>query len=469
MAVWFVALIAFFGVLHTNVYAGETWLTASSSQPISLTECIKIAEYNYEPLKLSLREMNIAKLKLDKSTRDIFPSLSVVGEETSGDTERATGSPGFKEQSYGIQVAQPLFQGGKLWNTRNQALAQYKMGLLKIASVKNEMQYAVTEAYYNLVKGLLTRDAYQECLDEIKIYYTMALDLYDKNVINKKDLLASESLYHQAHYQLRNASLEYEKYLWKWAESMGVFDPPQRMPFTALDFTITSFDLDETMREAERYNYDMRLQRFAVEASEYNYGVHKARGYPAVKLEGFYGRSGSAYTDEVFGLKEDYQLGVNLEYAFFGNVLTASRANQKTSPKLGQSTRIDTQATNVAVGILNDGEATIQRDEAKLAYEKALFEEKKTRMKVNSDMREIYLNWKKAVMQLEAATSEKQLAETEYSIAKINFQDSRVSINELMASINKIYTTKISVYEAKVFYLITMAALDKTLGKKVIR
>ena len=64
-----------------------------STAPISISECIQIAEFNYDPLKIAYEEQKLHKSKLKKSTRDLFPTASITGEETLGEEREELNLP----------------------------------------------------------------------------------------------------------------------------------------------------------------------------------------------------------------------------------------------------------------------------------------------------------------------------------------------------------------------------------------
>ncbi|MFC1546619.1 TolC family protein, partial [bacterium] len=435
-----------------------------STPVISLTECIEIAKFNYEPLKLAEEDKIIKKSKLLNTTRNLYPKASIIADETLGKEQEHVGEPGFKEQSVGLQLIHPIYKGRELVNSRKQAKITHKISTIKIDSIKNELLYSVTEAYLNVLKGLLILRINEKLVEDINKYVKMAEELYSTLSINKKDFLASKALQEQVMYGLRVARLEYEKYLWKWNSAMGIEKSLERNPYFSLDIQEGDLDLYACLQKAERNNFEVVLKKLERDSEKYQYKIRKAKDIPSLKFEGFYGRSASAYLNEEFKFKEDYQFDFKFEYKFFSNLLTASSGKQVTSPKLGQSSITEAETSNITIDLLNNIEDNIKQKEAKHVLNKATYEYEKSIIDIKNKVHETYFNWKKALMQMRSVKTNLALANTEFSVALVNFQDSKISIYELMTYRQKIAKSNAEFFEAKIFYLITLSEMQKLIG-----
>lgn len=80
------------------------------------------------------------------------------------------------------------------------------------------------------------------------------------------------------------------------------------------------------------------------------------------------------------------------------------------------------------------------------------------------EVREAYFNYRKALAQVCNAQLDVDLAERELAIQKINLRDDKATLPEVAEARNKLVGSRVSMREARAFYLISLAALNKAVG-----
>ncbi len=431
---------------------------------LSLRAALAQAGAQYQPLQLAVEEVEVSKAKAGEAGRALWPNLSVKGEATKGAAIVELGTPGFKEASYGVELSQTLFQGGKLWSTFQQATINEKIAKTKVLKAELEMQHQVKEAYWNLVRLTLNAKDYDKTVEDCTRYLRMAKKLYQDGTINKKYLLATEVQKNNSLYQKQTTMADMEKFKWNLAAAMGLENPEAWAMPVRLPFEKKHIDLNHCLTLAKTHNPDYQIQQLSWEASAFENKIKHSQDWPKLELSGFYGRSGGAYNSENFDLKEDYNISLKLTQNIAWNSLALSGFKQKTSPKLGQSTRTEADTATAAFGILDGYKSAAEKKEAQWQLHQARYNREKAYQTMVMDVKEAFYNVQKGMAQVENAQLESDLAERELSIQEIHLRDEKTSIADVAEARNKVAAAHSGLREAQVYYLVALSALDKAVG-----
>ena len=453
-------------VLLTGLWqAGNAYETLNSSATITLEDCEKIALNNHPTIRLSGQEVKLAVLKKREAYRAIWPNVSLKGEETQGKAVEDLGTPDFTEQNYGAQITQCIFQGGKLYRTYQQTKSNFLASKAKKSKTEQEVVYGIRESYWDLAKTKKVLGVYGEALKYLEKERSGAEELLKNDIIPRQVYLTVNSQYNQAIYQMESAKAEFEARLWQWTAALGYKTPPAFRPVDSTT-TVASEDisLDLCLGLAETNHPDILIQKYSMEAALYGAKVAGSYLWPQIDLNGFYGRSGGAFKGETLTLREDWQLGLKASLYFGGNSMNVSGLKQKTSPKLGQSSRTEIQTLSAAVGLLDGFKQKSDNEDAKLIFEQAQVQMDKTVMDVLNGVREAYANWKKALAQLKTAENDLALSRTDFDVAEIKASHHDAPFSERAVSRNKLAQSEISLMDAQSSYKISLASLNRAVG-----
>ncbi|NTV52859.1 MAG: TolC family protein, partial [Candidatus Firestonebacteria bacterium] len=457
-------LVCLLASLYAQAQTPEAEGATSTAQYIEMNECQRLAEQHYQPLKLAQEEVAVADAKALEAARELWPNLAAKGEYTKGAAVVELGTPGFTEQSYGVQMSYTLFQGGRLWATYKQADDNLKIARLKYEKTRQAMIYEVTEAFWNLARAQANVADYQDAYREVSRYSSMADKLHAAGTLMKKMMLSANSQKRQCEYQIQSCQADLEKFLWKWTEVLGLEEPPLSRPQAEIPFQEKEFSLERSLKLAFEHNPEIQIQKLTLDAGHYELQTKNSYDWPKVELTGFYGRSGGAYESEALSLREDYNFGVKLTQPFAWNSLDLSGFNQKTSPKLGQSSLTESKTTSGTFNILDGFKSAAEKQEAAWHFHQAQFNLDKAKQDVANEVREAYFNYRKALAQVRNSQLDVDLAERELSIQKINLRDDKATLPDVAEARNKVTGARVSMREAYAFYLISLAALEKAVG-----
>lgn len=456
----FVLLLVFTGKMVNGMTSDER--TVSS---ISLKECEKTGIENHSSIRLAKEETDVATLKEREALRAIFPSMILKSEQTDGKAVQNLGTPDFTEKSYGVQISQAIFQGGKLYRTFLQAQSNLESVRAKLLKAQQEVTYHVRESYWNMVKAYRTLEIHDRALVDLEKEKSMADKLLQNDAITPQVFMTINAQYNQAVYQVESAKAELEFRLWQWTAALGLKTPPKYRPDHSVKMTIQEkISLDECLGLAKSNHPDIIVQKNAADASRLGSKVARSYLWPQLDFNAFYGRSGAAYEGESLDLREDWQLGGRLAFYFGGNSASVSGIQQKTSQKIGQSSRTESRTVSASVGVLDGLKNKSEEKEASLICHQTETQLEATQMEVLNNVREAYANWKKALSQLKIAENELALALTESSVSEIKSSHRETPISDRAVARNKVAQAEVSLAEAQASYAVSVAGLNRAIG-----
>lgn len=454
-------------IMVTTSYADQPAtkkLPRSSQAVLSLENCQQLAAKNNGSLKLTIDEMKVAKSKVWAAGRKLWPEVNVKGEATRGAALKTLGTPGFLEQSYGVQLTHILYHGGRLWNTLAQAKTYEQTIAKKYRQQQLELVYQVTEAYWNLVRAQSSIQTYRQIKNKLSTYHNQAKQLKHQGMISQKIFLTAKSYYQQIDYQIHSAEAELDKFIWQWTEVLGLDTPPKELPRAQLPYKKITLVLAELEELASVHHPDIQVQKLQFKNSQLEKNIKNSYRYPKLELTGFYGRSGGAYDSEQLELREDYNISIKLTQDISWNSLNLSGFDQKTSPKLGQSSRTESRTATASFSFLDGYERAAGKEEAEWQLSKEEFKLKQTKRQVIAKVREAYFNYQQASHQVNQAELDLDLNRRELEIARINLKANKTSLADVAERVYRLAGSQVSYQEAKAFYLIAIAAVNRAIG-----
>jgi|GEM_PF-1402952 len=451
-------------LLALPLWSEEASQGTSPATLSSLKTLESTALLNHPSIALAREEVALADLKRREARRALFPALTAKGEETHGDAVDPLGTPAFTERSYGVEVTQTLYSGGKLHDTYAQAVAVWQSLQAKERKVESDVIYGVREAAWSLIKAQRVIDVYAKALTDLSHEKEAAEHLLAKDLITQEVYLQIQSQYNQAAAALESGQADTEARLWQWTAALGLKTPPAYRPEPTPAVSTATLTLDTCLRLAAMHNPDLVIQSKTTEAALYGARAGRSLYKPVLSLNGFYGRSGGAFNSEDLHLREDWQAGIQISQYFAMNSFNLSGFDQHTSPKIGQSTRTASKTATATVGILDGYKKKADVKDAEFAAHQADVEKDHSEQVVANGVRDAYANWKKAAARLKIAENDYPLTKTDYAIARIKSAHRDVPLSERAVWRNRLAQAEAAREEAKSNYQIALAVLAHAMG-----
>ncbi len=446
----------------TPVFADDV---VSSSAPVkSLLDCTDNVLQNYEPLRLADEEVEVARLKRQEAYRTFYPTFGFKGEFTDGHTEDPTASPEFRERIYGATLTQSLLEGGKILATYRQAVASHEAAQNSREKTYQDFVYTIYESYWKLVAAQFDYEKRSAVYEVIKNDLKVMTEQYVLDLAVKQQFLSVKGQYLQASSQVNGAHLALTKARWALAKALGLSQPVAFKLPTEIPYKKIEPNLDECLSLAAGHRPDLVMQENLTETTFQALKVAASADRTKLSLNAFYGRSASAYVSDPLNFREDWQVYARLSQAVFGNTVGMSGSKVNTSPRLGQSTRSNTETATMNVNFLDTMKDRTDIKQSDLTYRQAKLKRDDLRKDVAIEVEESVFNVTQAAMQVEFSDEDEKLAEEELNVAESKGKYGLSSALELAQARNRLAASQTGRMDALAGYQIAVAGLNRAVG-----
>jgi len=439
---------------------------AAGRAPTDIDSCIAIALASNPNIRIAADEVHLARMKAREALRALFPGVTAKYEQTRGDAVRELGAPAFDERTYGVQVDQPLYQGGRLRATYRQAYLQRDIAMLKYDALLRDLVYDVVKAYYEVARHDRALEVYRQLAKNINGDVRASRKRHTAGQSTAIEYSTVESQKRQITYTA--SSIEKDLALAVMGLRQVLFLPPDAV--VAIDTTMIAGEVDMTLEDALRYaalhRQDIAMAQLEQEFADLGATIGRASTGLRIDLSGFAGRSGGAYATETLEMGEDYSAGVTLAKPFGGSTMRSSFLFDKTSPKLGQSTRTQSKTGTVALNLFDRLDGYSDRLEGDITKRQAAVRLLETQAWVEREVQESYFNLQKALLQAASGTEVVALAQKEVVAARSKKDINLAQISELIAAKMKLAAAQRDAIDAAHFFAVSLAGLNRAVGEQ---
>ena len=432
----------------------------------NLEDCLNMAIANSKTLKIAQEEVRFAELKVREAARGLYPSLVAKLDRTDGNIKSLeTGGvdAGFRETEFGLQIGQPLYQGGKLKSTLSQARVRLEIARKKYEKAKQDLIFDVKKAYYNLVTSQLNLREQEKLLREAESIMEEAKKKHRLNLVTNEELLNVQSQYNQVYYQKISEEKDCSLALLTLKQLINLEQPISVEIDTHLDFQELGISLDQCLELAAKHRLDLAISKLSLKFSELGKEIVRSDQKLKIDVTGFYGKGGGAYETEELKVSDSWYAGIKVSKALGGSTISSGYTSDQTNPKLGQSARTESNTGSVTFSFLDNLKNLSDEREADIEYERALNEVKETEQKVESEVKEAYLNYEKSLIQLEAISKEIEFRKEGARIAKEKSKLNLAPNSEVLGAEINLTSAHTSYNEALAYYHIALASLNKAM------
>jgi len=426
----------------------------------NFNECLEIATSNFVPLIVAEEEMKLGDMKVNEATRGLYPTATAKYAFTDGkalDVE-------FTEKTYGMQVEQPLYYGGRLKLTLKQAQVNRQVAQAKFDKAEADIVAKITETFYSLATAQLNLNDQKELFAKSRDILALAGKKYEQELITKLELLNVESQANQIEYQLAVAAKDLDIARMNLLQAMNANPEAEITANMGLNYKEHIIDLNNCLYLAYQNRPELHMNELLREAAGYEEKIAKSKDDFQVGFTGFLGQSGSAYKTETLRMGSDWFVGVKASKPLLGNVGSYNFTQNKTSPKLGQSTVTSGSSQSLELGILSNLTGYSEKQSAlisKLKSENELIETEKT---INTEVREAHNNYEKAVMQIQNTKEKIRFKEEELNVLRSQADINEAMLSQVLDAMVKLNDEKALYHQAIASYKSALANLNKTIG-----
>ncbi len=442
----------------------------SAEKEFSLEDCVEVASENNISLEVARQQIQLSQIKVWEARRNFFPSLTLSWTRTSG-----IQSGGKVEGlEYGIEGKQPAFHSGSIMYALAQAKADMSIAESNYDKVRDELYFDVAKAYYILVKARKQWEYAQGVYEEIKPFYEIAKKEHEKAVSPNIEFLNVESNFNQIYFKTVSNGNELELAKLELEQKLSVEDA--RLIDIAMDNEIKEVDKDmkECLEIAMQNRPDLKIGLYTVKYTEYGKKIADAKEMPSVDLVGNYKKSSEVFREGFEGNKSQsldphkkWYVGLEGSLPLMGSTASYSyfRRHDPSSLSTFQPDS-ESRGTTLKLDILDSIKNLSEAEQAKIANIKAEQELEDARKKAFMEVKEAFYGYERARVQLEAAEFQKEFREKEFKILKFKNSMGETEMSELFDSIGKLLDAATLYYDAEAGLNISVAALNKAIGKE---
>jgi outer membrane protein TolC len=437
-----------------------------------LEHCLRIAIDNSKTVKIAEEEVKFAKLKVREAARALFPSVIAKMDRTDGNIKSLPPpgeegvDAGFRETEFGLQMGQSLYQGGKLKSTLGQANSRLEIARKKYEKTKQDLIFDVKKAYYNLVSCRANLNEREKLQSEAESILEEVKKKHQLNLVTKEELLNVQSQYNQVRYEKISEEKDFSLALLTLQQLLNLEKPVSVEVDTRLDFQELAISLDHCLELAREHNTDLAISKLSVRFAELGKEIVRSDQRFKIDLSGFYGRGGGAYKTEKLKTSDSWYAGIKISKGLGGSTLSSAYTSDQTNPKLGQSSRTESNTGSVSLSFFDNLKNISEQREADIEYEKAVNEAKEAEKRMESDVREAYFNYQKSLIQLEAISKEIEFRKEQEKIAREKGKLNLAPNSEVLGAEINLTSARNSYNEALAYYHIAVASLNKAMGSE---
>ncbi len=426
----------------------------------SYNDCLEVATVNYVPLVVAEEEIKLNDLKVKEAQRGLYPAAVAKYTTTDG---KSLGVE-FTEKSYGMQVEQPVYYGGRIKLSIRQAQINREVAQTKYDKAEVDIVAKITEAFYNMSTAQINLADQQQLKERANQILAMARKKYGSELTTRVELLNVESQCNQIDYQVAVAAKDLEISRINLLQAMGVEAGVDMLADFSLEYKELVLDLNNCLLLAYQNRPELHMNELLQESAEYDEKIAKSKDDFKVDFTGFLGESGGAYKTENLDMGSDWYVGLKASKPWLGNIGSYSYTNNKTSPRLGQSTRTSAESHSFELGILNNITSYSEKQSAligKLKAESELIEIEKA---INLEVREAFNNYEKAVIQIKNTLDKIEFRSEEVKVLQSQAELNEALLSQVLEAEVKLNDERALHHQAIASYKTALANLNKAIG-----
>ena len=458
---------------ETDKYKGELSLPDKPATE----DLLRVAEGNSKPLVLARKGVELARFQVFEAARPLYPAATLKASQTTGDDANplATGvtgtflTTGFRQEEFGVQVAQPIYQSRKLIAAYERAKVNEQVAGELIRKQIGEIDFEVQRAYYDVLKTQTTLRLHRELLAEASQIRDLTIKKQALKLTSQIDALNVETQYNQVAFQV--AASEQEVALSRLNLS-AVLNQPQPLPDIVpgkLTPRHIQVNIDTLLAWAVANRPDLKIAKKNVDLAQKSWQIAKGEDGFRVDVSGFIGKAGAAFTDEPLVLTTAWNVGVKASVPFRGNTVSVNHTDEKTAPDLSQSFVTTVHSNSLNIGILDALPAKSKEEQARLNYEKSEADYTEALQRAEYEVRDAYFNLVKLSHQLESNEHDVEFHRKQLAVTRERNNLGLVENAQLLSELMSYVQAEATFQETMAASNTAMVTLDKAIGIRMAR
>ncbi len=402
----------------------------SSTKVKTVEDCLNITMANYIPIQIAREQQQLAKLRLREARRAFYPSFLGEWRETDGKTV----TEDYRGRSYGFQVEQPLFTGGKLMATLRKEQLGELIAKGNFDRVKQDLIWGVSKAYYELIAGKKVLDLLKSLkVREEKLLLQVEQE-FKIGSATPAVLLTAQSFFNQICYQVVSAEREFA--LAKLNLEKAMFT--ENLDIDGVNYNLKrkkiDVNLEECLELAFRNRPEPKILERTIKSAKYGEDIIRSESLPNVAVITTYGRSGEAFSQRNLNLAKEWTIMGKVKWFLGGNTLETTYNSERVSPFKVTSTdsSLTSQTLGVKFSFWDNLAHFTKRKEAQVTRKQAEKDLAETRNKIRNETEDAYYSYRRYSTQFALALNELGFRRKQLEILKTKKRMNEATVPEIM-------------------------------------
>ncbi len=465
-----------------QISEGESkYKVAISDGKVTLNEAVQIALVNNLAAQAAKAKIETARAKLTEARRALFPTVQAVvrfnqgllgGQVLDDAGVSSAGQRFYKGKSQKLNITQPIYHGGELVLTVQQAEENLKFSQEEYKKTRNEAIHQVRTAYYGAVKQEYNLQYQLALFKDVTEFHKKIREARLERLISEIDFLNVDSQYNQVYFQLESAKNDLLSANLLLRQTLNL----ESEDFLPINLKISYFkfepDFDELLKVALQTNPELRMKEVALRSAFYGVKIYEAKNLPKIDLKGSYGYLGEVFKDKReqvadnadLEAEKEWFLGVEGKMPLGPNTVEYSRTKHVYGPTVLALTGSREWEDKATFNLFDRLSEITDEKSAAAAYLQAQSDLQTAKNKLTSDLREGYYDLKKSVVQMDSSVAKIRYQEKQSAAARYLVGLQETPPAGYLESIIELASHKFSLIQAAVDYHLAISTLNLSTG-----
>lgn len=370
-----------------------------------LDTCINIALSRDKVLVAKRQEIEVAEKYANINLRNFFPQVVFQQKYAKG---KATPTQKYGEyldeynaEDFGLRFLQIIYDGGRVKSSYIYHQLNLEQVRIDFAQSKEKLIFKIKDSYYNYLAATLEIIELEKLLSVIEEYHNKLknehkakaisdLDLKEGNVFVEKIKIMVEKSKKQQ--ELSKLLLIQEANLRSLEE---VNQPIDLEKFSTPPGEII-YDLDKLKSLLLVNNSELKKLYLQTKMAEEKKRTVLGKSHPRFYFEGFYGKSGEAFTKEPLALTSVWSTMVRFEWFFGGSSINYLWSKEKVAPSeiIDVTQKIENDVLSTQISLFDDIRFYVEKEDAELFKFSTEAEYDKTKRQMFLELEKKYNEYK---------------------------------------------------------------------------
>ena len=400
----------------------ELSLDASIALTYKNNPALQIVEARQEQSVWALKEAQAnKKLSLDYTHTDMRsnspPTWSLSPEAVSP----------YNYFSNQIIASMPLYTGGKVENTIEQAKLSHKVSQLEITATKQQLKLEASNGYYKVLQNQTLLEIAKQTVNDFSAHLNRVRQMYDTGVAPWHDILQTKVRLANAENDLVKAQNDYDLAVYSLNKTMGLALRSEITLTEPLIYQEYALALDDVTAYGLAHRPEMAQQQANIKKEEAQIKIAQSGQQPKVMLTGT-----MAWNNEDFAgtANRDWTAMLVTQFNLFDSGNTKAKVRQAQSGKLAARKQAQQMQDNISLEI-SDAYLSMKEAEKRISTNTVAAEEASVNSDISQRAYRAGVGTNLDVMDAELALNQ---AKTNYTNSLFDYNISKARLDKAMGS-----------------------------------